>query len=42
VHTPDADKKGGCNNEMIKKLEELSEKKIVDPRWDKLKNIELD
>jgi len=42
VHAPDADGKDSCNKEIIKKLEELSKHKIVDPRWDKLKDIKLD
>ncbi|MEZ5199067.1 MAG: DUF177 domain-containing protein [Bacteroidales bacterium] len=32
----------GCNKEVLKKLEELSEKRSVDPRWEKLKDIKLD
>jgi uncharacterized metal-binding protein YceD (DUF177 family) len=42
VHTPDAEGKDGCNKEIIKKLKELSEHKMLDPRWDKLKDIKLD
>lgn len=42
VHEPDRKRKNGCNEEVIRKLEELSEKKGNDPRWDQLKNIKLD
>jgi uncharacterized protein len=42
VHQPDANGKEGCNNEVIKKLEALSKKKITDPIWDKLKDIKLE
>jgi len=42
VHVTDADGSGGCNMEVIKKLEELSKNKMNDPRWDKLKDIKLD
>ena len=37
-------KKGGsgCNKEIISKLEELSGKNTVDPRWEQLKNLKLD
>ena len=31
-----------CNVEALKRLEELSEKHTIDPRWDKLKNIKID
>jgi uncharacterized metal-binding protein YceD (DUF177 family) len=42
VHEPDENGKNGCNEELLKKLEELSGKKGTDPRWEQLKNIKLD
>lgn len=40
---PDIDGKPSCNPEMIKILEDLSNKKPeTDPRWEALKNIKLD
>lgn len=39
VHSADG---SGCNEEVINKLEELSGKNSVDPRWEKLKNLKLD
>lgn len=39
VHSADG---SGCNEEIINKLEELSGKNSVDPRWEKLKNLKLD
>lgn len=41
VHEPDSSGKGGCNPQVIKRLEELSEKKGMDPRWEQLRNIKL-
>jgi len=42
VH-PSGKKPGdGCNKEIIQKLEELSGKNNVDPRWEQLKNFKLD
>ena len=32
----------GCNTEITGKLEELSGKNRMDPRWEKLKNLKLD
>lgn len=42
VHVPDEEGKVGCNKEVLKKLDELSGKKGIDPRWEQLKNIKLD
>lgn len=42
AHAEDENGVVGCNEEVIKKLEELSENKTMDPRWEKLKNIKLD
>ena len=42
VHPEDENGISGCNKETIKKLEELSVKKKIDPRWDQLKNIKID
>jgi uncharacterized metal-binding protein YceD (DUF177 family) len=39
----DSNKEGdGCNEDIIHKLEELSGRNGMDPRWEKLKNIKLD
>ncbi|MBN2172690.1 MAG: DUF177 domain-containing protein [Bacteroidales bacterium] len=42
VHGEDENGISECNPEALKKLEELSAKNKIDPRWDKLKNIKLD
>jgi uncharacterized metal-binding protein YceD (DUF177 family) len=42
VHLSDENDGDGCNLEIIRKLEELSGKNNVDPRWEKLKNLKLD
>jgi uncharacterized metal-binding protein YceD (DUF177 family) len=42
VHTPDAEGNYGCNEQVIKRLQELSVNKMIDPRWEKLKNIKLE
>ncbi len=42
VHDEDKQGKGGCNEEVIKKLDELSNNKQLDPRWEQLKNIKLE
>jgi len=42
VHPADENGNNDCNKEVIKKLEELSEKKTIDPRWEQLKNLKLD
>jgi len=39
VHSSDGN---GCNMEIINKLEELSGKNNVDPRWEQLKNLKFD
>jgi uncharacterized metal-binding protein YceD (DUF177 family) len=45
VHLEDGNNKSGCDSEMLKRLNEFKaeEKKIsnndIDPRWDKLKNL---
>ncbi|MBN2350861.1 MAG: DUF177 domain-containing protein [Bacteroidales bacterium] len=41
IHPPDSSGRSGCNPEMIKKLEqfEIKNTDIIDPRWEKLKNI---
>lgn len=42
VHPTDKNGVSGCDEEVINKLEELSSKNKVDPRWEKLKNLKLD
>jgi len=42
VHEEDESGNSECNAEMISKLNEHSGKKKTDPRWDKLKNLNLD
>ncbi len=42
VHPMDDNGISGCNKEALKRLDELSVRKKVDPRWDQLKNIKLD
>jgi uncharacterized metal-binding protein YceD (DUF177 family) len=42
VHEPDEKGNSGCNEEVIKKIEELSVKKGIDHRWDQLRNIKLE
>lgn len=42
VHPSGKKLSGGCNKEIISKLEELSGKNKVDPRWEQLKNLKLD
>jgi len=42
VHGEDENGVSKCNPEALKKLEELSSKNRIDPRWEKLKNIKLD
>jgi len=42
VHGDDESGKSRCNAEMISKLNEHSGKRKTDPRWDKLKNLNLD
>lgn len=43
LHPPDKDGKTGCNQEMIKKLDELiigeEKQNNTDPRWDELKKL---
>ncbi|MBO4645080.1 MAG: DUF177 domain-containing protein [Bacteroidales bacterium] len=43
VHPDDASGKSTCNPEIIKKLEELTpgetQREVIDPRWEALKNI---
>ena len=42
IHSSDEKDGNGCNKEIINKLEELSGKNKVDPRWEQLKNLKLD
>ena len=42
VHGDDENGVSLCNADALKKLEELSERHTIDPRWEKLKNIKLD
>lgn len=42
VHLSDDEDGDGCNIDIINKLEELSGENIVDPRWEKLKNLKID
>lgn len=42
VHPTDKSGKSRCNEEVIKKLKELSGQDKVDPRWEQLKNLKLD
>jgi uncharacterized metal-binding protein YceD (DUF177 family) len=42
VHGEDKNGVSKCNPEALKKLEELSAKNRIDPRWEKLKDIKLD
>lgn len=42
VHPEDQTGKTGCNEETIKKLQEFSRKKTIDPRWEKLKNLKIE
>lgn len=42
VHPVNENGESGCDSDMIKKLEELSGKNKVDPRWEQLKNLKLD
>jgi len=42
VHPTDENGNNDCNKEVIRKLEEHSGQKTVDPRWEQLKNIKLD
>jgi len=42
VHQEDETGKSGCNEETIKKLQEVSKNKSIDPRWEKLKNLKIE
>ncbi len=42
VHPEDIEGGTGCNKEIIRKLEELSKYRQMDPRWEQLKNIKLE
>jgi len=39
IHPEDDSGKSGCNEEVIKKLKELTERNTIDPRWEKLKDL---
>jgi uncharacterized protein len=41
VHPDDENGKSLCDPEVIRKIEELSNTKDTDPRWDQLKNIQI-
>lgn len=41
VHPEDENGKSDCNPEIIKKLNELSNQKNIDPRWEDLKKLTL-
>ena len=43
IHPDAKDGESGCNEEMIHKLNEylISDKKTIDPRWDKLKDYKI-
>lgn len=42
VHPDDENGNSTCNPVVLKKLDELSAKQKIDPRWDKLRNLDLD
>jgi len=41
VHPEDENGKSDCNPEIIKRLDDLSQQKNTDPRWDDLKKLTL-
>jgi uncharacterized protein len=41
VHPEDMNGQSNCDPEVIKKIEELKETKTIDPRWDQLKDIQI-
>jgi len=42
VHSEDQNGKTGCNEETIKKLQDITENKSIEPRWEKLKNLKIE
>lgn len=42
VHPENIENGTGCNKEIIRKIEELSKNRQMDPRWEQLKNIKLE
>ena len=41
IHSNNENNESSCDNEIIKKIEDLSSENKTDPRWEKLKNIKF-